>query len=229
MRCEGIGRAVFAKSLYITFSYGSITRGYDKMVDVSETGKKALKVIFTDYLTRYNSNSIRKKLGISQVGSLKLLRSLEEKGILVSEKLGNAIFYKPNLKNDYVLKLLELIFMDYSGLSTFVKGWVYDLRPFARDTKAVFLFGSVLTKEKGAKDVDVCFILRNSNDYPKLQNAVNEVNGKNRQKIHPLYLTEGDFREKLKEKDAPLVDAAKSCVVVHGQELFVGVLKDVQS
>ena len=199
------------------------------MVEISENGKRALRIIFTDFLTRYNSYNIKEKLGISGVGSLKLLRSLKEKNLLVGEKMGNAIFYKPNLKNEYVLKLLELIFLDHSGLSTFVKGWIYDLRSFIPDTKALLLFGSILTKEKSAGDVDVCFILKDAKDYGKLRSSLAEMNRKNRLKIHPLYLTEGEFEKKLRERDKPLVDMARTCVVVHGQELFVGVLKNVQS
>ncbi len=198
------------------------------MVEISENGKSALRIIFSDFLTSYNSYSIKEKLGVSGVGSLKLLRSLKEKNILTSEKMGNAIFYKPNLKNEYVLKLLELIYSDHSSLSSFVKGWVYDLRSFAKDTRAVFLFGSLLTKEKTAGDVDMCFILKDAKDYGKLQSGVAVMNRKNRLKIHPLYLTEGEFQKKLREKDEPLVDMVRTCVVVHGQELFVEVLKNVQ-
>ncbi len=198
-------------------------------MEVSENGKRALKILFADFLTSYNAYSIRDKLGISQAGSLKLLKSLKEKNLLTGQKMGNAIFYRPNLKNGYVLKLLELIYSDYSDLSSFVKGWVYDLRQFAQHVKAVFLFGSVLTKEKGAGDVDVCFILKDAEDYGKLQKKVDELNRKSKLKIHPLYLTEESFKEKLKENDAPLVDMVKSCVVVHGQEVFVEVLKNVQS
>jgi hypothetical protein len=197
-------------------------------MEISENGAKAVKILFSDFLANYNAYSLRKKLGISQVGSLKLLRSLDGKGLVTNQKMGNAIFYKPNLKNAYVVKLLELIYSDYSSLPSFVKGWVYDLQQFSHDAKAVFLFGSVLTKEKAAADVDVCFILKDAGDYNKLQKKVDELNRKNRLKVHPLFLTEESFRGKLKEKDAPLVDMVRTCVVVHGQELFVGVLKDVQ-
>src|SRR3989338_7873974 len=120
------------------------------MVGISDNGKNALKVIFTDFLASYNSYNIREKLGISGVGSLKLLRSLKEKNLLISEKMGNAIFYRPNLRNEYVPKLLELIFFEHGGLSSFVKGWIYDLRSFAPDTRAIFLFGSILAKGKSA-------------------------------------------------------------------------------
>ncbi len=198
-------------------------------MELSDNGKRALKIIFSDFLTSHNSYNIKDKLGISSVGSLKLLRSLKEKNILVSKRMGNAVFYKPNLKNEYVIKLLELILLDYSGLSSFVKGWVYDLRTFAKETKAVFLFGSILTKERTAGDVDVCFILRIPKDYAQLQGGVGEINRKSRLKIHSLYLTEEEFEKKLREKDKPLVDMVRTCIVVHGQELFVRVMKNVQS
>ena len=217
-----------SKSLYITTGYSTITTGYSKMVEISENGKIALKLIFTDFLTNYNSYNIKDKIGLSNAGSLKLLRSLGKKNLLVSEKMGNAIFYKPNLNNEYLLKLLELTFLGHSNLSNFVKGWVYDLKSFVPITKAIFLFGSILKEGKEARDVDVCFIIKSPKDYSKLQVKVNETNKKNRLKVHPLYLTAKDFEEKLKEKDKPLLEMIKNCVVIQGQELFVKVLKNVQ-
>ena len=199
------------------------------MIEITENGKMALKLIFTDFLTNYNSYNIKDKIGLSNAGRLKLLRSLSDKNLLVSEKLGNAIFYKPNFKNEYLLKLLELILLDHSNLSNFVKGWIYDLRTFVPFTKCIFLFGSILKKDKAARDVDVCFTLKNAEDYSKLQAKVNELNKKNRLKIHPLYSTQKDFEKKLKEKDKPLLEMVKTCIVIHGQELFVEVLKNVQS
>ena len=176
------------------------------MVEVTENGKMALRLIFTDFLTSYNSYNIKGKLGLSNAGSLKLLRGLSEKNLLTSEKMGNAIFYKPNLENEYLIKLLELIFLDHSNASSFVKGWIYDLQMFKNITKAVLLFGSILKKGKDAKDVDVCFILKHPDDYSEVQMKVTQLNSKSRLKIHPLYLTEKEFEKKLMEKDKPLLD-----------------------
>ena len=200
-----------------------------KMVEITDNGKKALRLIFTDFLTNYNSYNLKDRIGLSNAGSLKLLRSLSDKNLLTSEKMGNAIFYRINLHNQYALKLLELIFLDYSNLSSFVKGWVYDLQMFKNITKAVLLFGSILKKGKEARDVDVCLILKHPDDYSEVQIKVTQLNSKSRLKIHPLYLTEKEFEKKLKEGDKPLVEMVKSCVVVHGHELFVEVLKNVQS
>mgnify|MGYP001590136807 CR=1 FL=1 len=199
------------------------------MVEISENGKKALKLIFTDFLTSYNSYNLKDRIGLSNAGSLKLLRSLNQKNLLLSEKIGNAIFYKPNFQNEYLIKLLELIFMEYSNLPDFVNGWIYDLKSFIPYTKVILLFGSILSKGKKAGDVDACFILKSIKDYPQLQDLVSEMNKKNRLKIHPFYLTEKDFKQKLNEKDKPLIEIIKSSIVIHGQKLFVEVLKHARS
>jgi len=198
------------------------------MINISENGKKALKIIFSDYLANYNSYNIRDKIGISQGGSLKLLRSLKEKGLLTSEKMGNAIFYKTNLENGYLIKLQELIYSDYSSFSSFVKGWISQLGSLAPYSKAILLFGSILMKEKAANDVDIGIILKKKEDYKKLEAMIKEINEQNRLKIHTLFLTEESFERKLKEKDKPLLDIVRSCIVIHGQDLFVKVLKNAQ-
>lgn len=199
------------------------------MADITKNGKTALKLIFTDFLTSYNSYNIKDKIGLSNAGSLKLLRSLSEKNLLISNKVGNAIFYKPNLKSGYLLKLLEIILMENEGLPTYVKGWIEDLKILIPCTKAILLFGSILRKGKEARDVDVCFILTNSGDYRKVQSKLNVLNEKSRLKIHPLYLTESDFEMKLKENDKPVIETVKNCVVIHGHELFVRVVSNAQS
>ena len=197
------------------------------MVEITENGKKALKLIFTDFLMSYNSYNLKDKLGLSNAGSLKLLRKLKERNLLISEKMGNAIFYKLNLNNNYLLKLLELIFMEHGGLSSYTQGWIEELKAFIPITKAIILFGSVLKKDGNARDVDVCFVLRDAADYNKIQSLGRKLNEKNRLQIHPLYIAEKEFERKLKERDKPLVEMVKSCVIVHGHGLFVKVMKNV--
>jgi len=199
------------------------------MAEITENGKKVLKLLFTDFLTSYNANSMKEKISLSDVGSLKLLRNMEKKGFLKGERLGKAIFYRVNIETPYVLKLLELIFIDHRNLSPFIKGWIADLRTFIPLTEGIFLFGSLLRKEKAANDADVCFILKEPEGYKAIQSQINAINRKSSLPIHPLYLTEKEFEKRLKEKDKPLFDMVRKCIVVHGEGLFVRVLKDVQS
>ncbi|MBT3464238.1 hypothetical protein HN827_03480 [archaeon] len=196
-------------------------------MEITKRAKNAIKILFTDYLVDYNAHNLKDKLEISNVGTIKLLKRLEEKNILKSKKMGNATFYKVNTKNDYAIKLLELILME-NDYSNYVKGWILDLGIFSNMTKSILLFGSVLKKGKKAGDIDVGFILKNSANYKKIQKKVNDINKNNRMKIHPLYMTEKNFEDKLKNKDKPIIEIVSSCAVIHGVELFVKVIKNVQ-
>ena len=190
--------------------------------------EKALKILFTDYLHSYNAFNLKEHLAMSDVGSLKLLRRLKQQNIVTSKNMGNAIFYRPNLERMYVLKLLELIFLDHSYLSNYVKGWIEELKVFIPKTKALLLYGSILTKDKKAADVDVCFILKDAEDYQEIQKEVNKINIRNRLKIHSLYLTPQEFEKKLIGQDAVTLNLIKTCIVIHGVELFVKTIAKVQ-
>ena len=198
------------------------------MEEIKDKGKKALRLIFTDYLADYNSYNLKDKLGLSNAGSLKLLRSLHEKGFLMDRKMGNAIFYKANISNEYVLKLMELILMENESASPYVKGWMVELQSLSSLSDAILLFGSLLRKGKEAHDVDVCFILKDTKYYQKMQRKIDDFNKKGRLRVHPLYLTKDDLIEKLKQKDPPIMDMVKSCIVVSGGELFVEVVAHAQ-
>lgn len=197
------------------------------MADITNNGKKALRLIFTDYLADYNSYNLKDKIELSNAGSLKLLRSLHEKGFLMDRKMGNAIFYKANVSNEYVLKLLELILMENESASPYVRGWMAELQAFS-SSEAILLFGSLLKKGKDAHDVDVCFILKEAKDYQTMQRKIDDLNKKGGLKVHPLYLTKKEMVEKLKQKDPPIVDMVRSCIVVSGGELFVEVVAHAQ-
>jgi len=199
------------------------------MIEINKAEKKALRIIFTDYTTDYNGHTIKDKLGMSHRYSIDLLKSLMGKNILTSKQMGKATFYKTNLQNPYVIKLLELIFTDNTDQTSYVNGWIKDLESFKEDTKAVLLFGSILSKGKNARDIDVSFVLKNYNDLKRIKNKVEEINSTHKLRIHPLYITEKDFIRKLKKGDKPLISIVKTCAVVHGQEMFVNIVKNVQS
>lgn len=198
------------------------------MAALTDNAKRALRIIFTDFTAHYNAYSLKDKLGMSDVGTLKLLRSLHQKDLLLSERMGNAIFYKIKTENGYAKKLLELILMENLHLSNFLKGWLKDLNACSPPAKAIILFGSILHKEKEAKDADIGFILKNAEDYQKIKEKVRQLEKASSIPIHPLYLTVKEFAEQLRKKDKPLVEIVKTGIFVKGVELIVEVLSDAQ-
>lgn len=199
------------------------------MIEINRTEKRILKTIFTDYTMAYNSFNIKDEIGVTVAYINRALKRLSEKKILLGDKKGNATFYKPRLDNPYVIKLLELIFTDNSDQSNYVKGWIQNLQQFNSEVKVLLIFGSILTKGKNARDVDVCFVLKSYNNYGKVEQKIKELNKIHKLKIHPFHITEKDFIRKLKESDKPLINMVRNCAVVHGQETFVRIVKNVTS
>jgi len=198
------------------------------MIDINKAEQKALKIIFADYTTEYNAHTIKEKLGVSHKYSTVVLKSLSEKDILIGKRMGKAIFYKPNLENLYTIKLMELIYTDHTQESSYVKGWIIDLKAFQSNAEAILLFGSILTKGKDARDADVCFILKTYEGYGNVEKKIKEINSTHKLKIHALHITKKDCIQKLKEGDKPLIDLVRTCVVAFGQDAFVRIVKDAQ-
>ncbi|MCK5282456.1 MAG: hypothetical protein KAK00_03525 [Nanoarchaeota archaeon] len=197
------------------------------MVDISKKSKRALEIIFRDFSNRYNAHNIHKKLGATHQGADFILKSLKEKKMLLSETIGRAIFYKINLGNEYAAKLLELILMEYEA-SSFIRGWICDLTPL-KDTNAIILilYGSIINKGKKANDLDLCIVLNNKKDYDVVQDSIDKINRLNIQKIHPLYLTKGEFKNKIHDKI--ILEIIKEGIILKGCGEIVEAVADVTS
>ena len=52
------------------------------MVNLTEKEKEALLILFKDFSSYYNANSLSKKISISHVGAQKLLKRFKEAGLI---------------------------------------------------------------------------------------------------------------------------------------------------
>ena len=81
------------------------------MDEITVNEMKAILKIFKDFKTRYNANNLSKKLDLTSMGTLKILRRLYQKNILKLEELGKAKYYSINYDNpfaiDYIVFLLQ--------------------------------------------------------------------------------------------------------------------------
>ncbi len=195
------------------------------MVELTNKAKIALKILFTDFTHKHNAYNLSKKLGMSDVGTMKLLRRLEKENLLTSEKIGQAIVYTLNLKNHYLIKTLELTFLERTT-SDYVNGWRSIFQQLQPYTDIVLLFGSILTKGKDANDVDVCIIFSKVSDYNKIKSVIQNIH--QRLKIHSLIFSLNDFKKKIKERDPVVISMLKNSEIVSGGDLLVRVLCDVQ-
>lgn len=181
--------------------------------------------IFKDYNKQYNANSLSKKIGISVMGVLKILKRLESKDILISKQLGRAKFYSINFNSDYardyfIFSTRQEIESSNSGL----KVWISEFKKIRGEIQAGMLFGSIINKNN-FNDVDM-FVLVNKKDIKKLEEEIKKIDKVSSKKIHLIKQTERDLKSSLK-KDKKLESIFSNCIFIFGQDKFWGIFKNV--
>ena len=195
------------------------------MQTITKNEMKAILIIFKDIDSHYNANNLSKKIGISSMGTLKILKRLEIQNILKSTTFGKAVFYKVNLGNDYARNYIEfLLKKEAEDVAPRIKRWVRELRK-VRDAKIGILFGSVLTEEK-FNDVDLLVVLEQSQNR-RFNKSIDEMNKINIKKIHPVKQTKDDLKLNLRKKDEVVLSIIKNGIVLFGYDEIVEVIRDV--
>ncbi|MEK6952928.1 MAG: nucleotidyltransferase domain-containing protein [Nanoarchaeota archaeon] len=170
----------------------------------------------------YNANSIARQIGISSMGALKIAKRLEKEGILSSRKVGRASIYKINL-NNYSSQYIKFLLKKEAEMSSaYIKMWVRELEKI-KSANAVVLFGSVLKKEKEARDIDALIIVSKKN-FEKTKKEVEAINMLNEKKVHPVYQTKTDLEKYIKERNKVILNAIKG-ILVSGDDIILGVLQ----
>ncbi len=195
------------------------------MQTITKNEMRAILIIFKDIDGHYNANNLSKKIGLSSMGTLKILKRLEVQNILKSTMFGKAVFYKVNLDNDYARNYIEfLLKKEAEDAAPRIKRWIRELRN-VRDAKIGILFGSVLTEEK-FNDVDLLVVLEQSQNRG-FNKSIGEINKINIKRIHAVKQTKEDLKLNLGKKDEVVLSIIKNGIVLFGYDEIVEVIKDV--
>lgn len=173
--------------------------------------------------TEYNANSISKILKISPMGALKIAKKLEEENIIRSKKFGKAKFYNLNFNNDYTKRYLSFLLnreVEQSG--SYIKRWANELKKI-KNAEAAILFGSVLSKEEKAKDIDVLLIVK-KDKFQNIKKEIESINLISKPELHPLYQTFEDLKVNIDKNDKVILNAIKG-IVVCGENKIIELLK----
>ena len=205
------GRKVYIPPVYIV-KLGVYMEGITKAeMDIVLLLVKSPEVI-------YNANSLSKVVGITPMGTLKILKRLEEEAVVKSKRIGNAITYRIASEELYARKYVSFILArEAHSASPQIKRWITEVKKI-KNAEIIVLFGSILQKQN-PNDIDL-LLITNKTIFSQLQKEIEELNELNIKKIHPLYQTEEDMIKNIKKRDKPLLNAIKG-VVVKGEEKFL--------
>ena len=186
---------------------------------------KIILKLFKDFNSRYNANNLSKTMGITPMGTLKILKKLHEQRILKQEVLGKAAFYSIDFNSDYSKSCIKfLLHKEAQESIPRVKRWVSELEKLEPHAEIVLLFGSVL-RSKEFNDIDVLLVIKEKN-LNMLKNLIKEIDIVNVKKIHPVLQTTEDMRKNITGKDEIVLEALKRGIVLHGYDKFVEVISN---
>jgi predicted nucleotidyltransferase len=195
------------------------------MISLTENEKKILLIVFRDFTSYYNANTISKTIKISRIGAMKIFKKLLKENILHSKKIGKSIIYKPNLSDDYVKKLISFLLADEANNS---RRWKEEFKGIFEGDRIVLLFGSAIRNYDAAHDIDLMVVLKKE-DASKVNKILNEKNKILPKKLHKINLTAQDLSDNLKKRDKVVLDIIKNSVVLYGQDKFVEIIQNVTS
>ena len=195
------------------------------MASLTQKERELLLLLFKDFTTYYNANSMSNVLNISHVGAQKICKKLLAQDVVISKTIGKSITYKLDLDNDYVNQLIIFLLADEANN---FKRWKEEFKEFFKNGRIIMLFGSAVKDYVHAQDIDIMVVME-STELKEVNTLLKKKEGILPKKINAILLTPQDLLENLKKKDKVVIDVVKNAIILYGQERYVGILKHVTS
>lgn len=196
------------------------------MVSITENESRTVNFLLRNFPKDYNINQLSRELKLSPRGAYKILKKLEQQKILLSKKIGNNIIYKINFLEELALELCQISLTEKEA-SPYLRTWINDIQPLKEFTEMALLFGSILTKEKQAGDVDLLLVFEKEN-WAKVQEQIKKINQIKSKKVHAVIQTKEDLLSNIKKRDSALLEEIRTGLVLWGRNILVEAIKHDQ-
>ena len=195
------------------------------MIGLTKKEQEALLMLYKDFTNFHNANSLSKKIGITQVGAMKLLKKLEKQNILSSKKIGKSIVYKLNIKEELVRKLIGFALTNEASS---YERWIDEFKPLYKKGMIILFYGSASRDYAQARDIDIMIILKKegtSDVYEKLREKQKIL----QKKIHSIEAAKDEFIRNLKENNKAILEIVRTAIVLYGYDDYMEILDDFTS
>lgn len=190
---------------------------------------KIIEYLIRNIPQKFNINQIARTLNISVGSAYKILKSLTKKGIVVSQGIGNAIYYNLNLNSNEAKNLAELVLIENrnKALSKNPQAIIYakDLQEINKLSRVTILFGSILER-KNAKDVDVLFVI-NKGMAKRVEDFCLKLSSLRPKRVNPLIMTAEDLKKNIRKQDKVVSNILRKGIILLGEGELVKILKGV--
>ncbi|MBU0930315.1 MAG: winged helix-turn-helix domain-containing protein [Nanoarchaeota archaeon] len=211
------------RKLYILMVYNYTLKVYIMLTD---NEKKVLKFLMISS-NHYSINDIAKNCRLAPNGAYKILKKLENTGIIYFEEIGRIKAYRINFENPLTKNYLEIALTDDRIKESKIKIRIQDFRELKSLCKAAVIFGSYITEKKNPNDIDVLFIM-DADNYKEYNAKLEDIRNIIPYKIHDVIQTQKDFIKNLKKQDKIIIEAVKNGLVLWGHAFIVNSIENAK-
>lgn len=198
-----------------------------------ETIKKHVQsimlILLKDFSVVHTATSLAKELKMSRWGVWKILKKLEEEGLIILNPINSGKtstnIIKLNWDNILVEKNLALS-LTQEALKH--KKWISNFADLEKEVDFLILYGSILQSPKEAGDIDILGV-SNEKNLSKIGNIILKIQEIQNKKIHSINFTQKEFKQELKKPNKAFIDAIKKGIILFRQEKFIKFIRELQT
>ncbi len=181
-----------------------------------------LKILLKDLAIQTTVTSLAKEIGLSRVGTWKLLKRMQSENLISLSRIGSGktSVYSAGLNwdNPVVEKTLAVALTEDALRN---QRWMNNFAGFEGNVDFLILYGSSIKSPDDANDIDIVGVTSGKNKFVKIKESVRNAQKTQIKKIHSINFTPAEFMHELRKQNKAFVDAVKKGIVLFGQEKFV--------
>jgi len=190
------------------------------MIELTVKEQKAILRVYKDFTNFYNANSLSKTIGITQVGTMKILKRLEKASVMTSKRIGKSLVYKINVSGDFAQRVVGFVL---ANESSDYERWKEEFKPVYKLSKTVLFYGSASRNYPSSRDIDL-MVIQDKDNMKETSNVLQEIQSLLPKKIHAIQATRDDLIKNLKNHNEAMIEIVKTAIVLHGYDEYMEVL-----
>lgn len=190
-------------------------------MEIDKTSTKILKILLKDFAIKPTITSLAEEVGISRVGTWKVLKKLETEKLVILSHIGTGktSIYSISLNwdNPLVEKTLSVALTEDAMKN---QRWISNFAELNNKVDFLIIHGSIIHSPKEASDIDILGVT-DKNKFLEIEEAIKKVQKTQIKKIHALNFTQSEFKREIEKPNKAFIDAMKKGVILFGQEKFI--------
>lgn len=196
-------------------------------MEQNKSSSKILKLLLKDFTIKPTITSLAKEVGLSRVGTWKLLKKMQSEKLVILSKIGSGKTnpYSISLNWDSLLVEKNLaLHLTKDALKN--QRWINNFAELENKVNFLILYGSIINAPQEANDIDILGVASSKNNFTKIEESIKKIQKTQMKKIHAIIFTPIEFRQELGKPNKAFIDAIKKGIILFGQEKFIKFMRD---